>query len=425
MDTPTSQTGPISDGQPLPAVGLSTAAKASPPPGNGLIIAWSIAVALALLLLLAAGTALLVIGWSKWPKHARTATPVPSQPPPTMTRQFAPPVRPMPAIAPTTVATTRDVTPPPPPEPTTLSLRPGDTDLSVDPLAAYAGGPRADRLTVHGLRVGLPVSDIPPAMLAERAPDHLRDAAGDLCAVDDGRISEIHVRDPAILIRMPMSDRDTMWAHFGKTDDAYDGGEGRSVFRYPARGLHVCWDFYADRLVEVVLCQPGAGATPPHPDVAAAADAPPSTARRPGVPARPGDTDLWTDPLAVYVGGPSAARLTVHGIGIDTPVADIPPALLADAAPAHLRDTGGNLFAVKQGRVSEVHVRDPALLARWPLDSTNYIFSRFGDPEKTDHDGGDHGTDTFLYPDRGIRVRWDDAAGRITEVVLFQPGLRP
>jgi hypothetical protein len=142
------------------------------------------------------------------------------------------------------------------------------------------------------------------------------------------------------------------------------------------------------------------------------------------VPVRPGDTDLCTDPLAVYVGGQYAQHLTVHGIGIGTPVSDIPPALLADSAPDHLRDVGGNLFAIADGRVSEVHVREPALLARWPLDSTNYVFSRFGNPEKTERDGGDQGTDMFLYPDRGIGVRWDQLAGRITEVVLFPPGQR-
>ena len=183
----------------------------------------------------------------------------------------------------------------------------------------------------------------------------------------------------------------------------------------------------------ITTMRPAARATPnpmPSPDSSSAAGTvvtpppdvvPPTPA---AIPVRLGDTDLATDPLSAYAGGPTADRLSVRGLRLGLAVGIIPPALLAESAPDHLRDTAGDLCAVDAGRVTEVHVRDPDLLARWPIDSTAALFARFGEPADTYTGDGNEAFPTFLYPDRGIHVRWDNAAGRIAELVLVRPGRR-
>ncbi len=143
-----------------------------------------------------------------------------------------------------------------------------------------------------------------------------------------------------------------------------------------------------------------------------------------GVRVRPGDTDLWGEPLAVYAGGPPSDRLTVHGLRIGLPVSDVPAGLLGERAGDHLVDTGGNLYAVDDGRIGEVHIRDPELLTRLPIDGTRALIARFGEPTDVYTGDGDQAFPTFLYPDRGIHVRWDNAAEKILEVVLVRPTRR-
>ena len=160
---------------------------------------------------------------------------------------------------------------------------------------------------------------------------------------------------------------------------------------------------------------------PPTPVVPVDPTPPATPAVTPTAPVRPGDTDLSADPLAVYAGGPPADRLSIHGLRIGLPLSDVPVALLDDSEPDHLRDTGGNLYAVDDRRISEVHIRDPDLLARLPIDSTNALLARFGQPADVYRGDGNEFFPTYLYPDRGIHVRWDNAAGRIIEVVLVRP----
>ena len=150
----------------------------------------------------------------------------------------------------------------------------------------------------------------------------------------------------------------------------------------------------------------------------------PATAPAATIPARPGDTDLTNDPLAAYAGGPNADRLSVNGFRLGLSIDDVPPTLLSDGAPDHLRDTHGNLYAVDADRISEVHVRDPDLLAHWPIDSTNDLVGHFGPPDGIATAGDNDPYATYLYPARGIHVRWDTAAGRIAELVLVRPTIR-
>ena len=279
----------------------------------------------------------------------------------------------------------------------------GDADLMTNWLAAYAGGPPADHLTVHGLRIGLPVSAVPVAMLDESAPDHLRDADGNLYAIDDRRISEVHIRDPDLLARWRIGSTDDLVAHFGRPADVYtgDGNEAFPTYLYPARGIHVRWDNAAGRVIEVVLIPPA----PPPP---------------PAVPARPGDTDLATDPLAAYAGGPSSDHLTVHGLGVGVAASAVPPALLVERTADHLKDVGGNVCDLTDGRITVVHVREPAVLDRMPIDGTHALLARFGDPDRPPQDVG---AQVFVleYASRGIDVRWDDGVQHLDEVTLYRP----
>ena len=322
------------------------------------------------------------------------------------------PARPTPSVGPTGPTLTtmpsfmRPATDPTPPPPAavvaTVPTPAGDVDLSADPSAAYAGGPPADRLTVHGLRIGLPLSAVPVAMLDDSAPDHLRDTGGNLYAVDDGRIGEVHVRDADLLARWPIDSTADLVARFGRPADVYtgEGNEAFPTYLYPARGLHVRWDNAAGRVIELVLVRPA----PPPPSVAA----------------RPGDTDLATDPLAAYAGGPSADHLTVHGLGVGVAVSAVPPALVAERTAGHFRDAGGDVCDVTGGVITAVHVRDPAVLDRMPIDGTHALLARFGDPDRPPQDVG---AQMFVlgYAGRGIDVRWDDGVQHLDEVTLHAP----
>ena len=138
------------------------------------------------------------------------------------------------------------------------------------------------------------------------------------------------------------------------------------------------------------------------------------------VPARAGDTDLAVDPLAAYAGGPPADRLSVHGIRLGLAAADVPAAMLAESAPDHLKDRGGNVYAVAAGVITEIHVRDAAVLDRMPIDGTHALLARFGDPDRPPQDLGASMFD-LEYAARGIDVRWDDGVQHLDEVTLYRP----
>ena len=168
------------------------------------------------------------------------------------------------------------------------------------------------------------------------------------------------------------------------------------------------------------IAMPQPWSFPTQPSVAAAPPATPAETVPAADPIRQGDVDLWTQPLAVYAGGPSADRLSVHGLRLGLAVAEVPAGLVGSVQADRLRDVGGDLCAIDDGHISEIHVRDPALLARLPIDGPHALFARFGDPEQTYlGDGPDR--PTYQYPSRGIDVRWDAKAGRLAEVVLRRP----
>jgi hypothetical protein len=226
------------------------------PGDRRLAVALTVAVALVMLLVLAGGVALVVAGRSTRALLATPAT-APTRRPPTL----APPAAAgaAPPRAPTPNRRPAVVTPPPPivtARPAEIVARPGDTDLTVDPLAIYAGGPPGDRLTLRGLRVGLPVSDVPDNAMDRSDPERWRDTAGDWCAVDAGQITEVHLCDPAVLARLPIDGRTALLGHFGQSRFPYDVGDGRVMFEYPARGLRLRYDDRVDRIVEVVLVRP-------------------------------------------------------------------------------------------------------------------------------------------------------------------------
>ncbi len=159
-----------------------------------------------------------------------------------------------------------------------------------------------------------------------------------------------------------------------------------------------------------------ASSDPPAATPDAAAD-PPTV---PSAPGRPGDTDLASDPLAAYAGGPSADHLAVHGVGPGVAVSAIPDALVAKRTPGHLQDVGGNVYDVADGRVTQVHVREAAVLDRMPIDGTHALLARFGDPDRPPQDVG---AEMFVleYAARGIDVRWDDGVQHLDEVTLYAP----
>jgi hypothetical protein len=182
------------------------------------------------------------------------------------------------------------------------------------------------------------------------------------------------------------------------------------------------WSFPTPPSVAAVppITPPGTWSFPTPPSVAAAQPTNPTETVAADAPVRPGDIDLWTQPLAVYAGGPSADRLSVHGLRVGLAVAEVPAGLMGSVQADHLRDVGGDLCAVDDGHISEIHVRDPALLARLPIDGPSALFARFGDPEQT-YLGDGPDLPTYQYPSRGIDVRWDAKAGRLAEVVLRRP----
>ena len=221
-------------------------------------------VAGAVVLLIAAG----VVGLLSTARHTtagsvavvtRTAArpPVSASPPPNESQPDRPTV-PAPAPLP--------ILPPPATEPAGVSdvpvpsvpSRPGDTDLTVIPLAAYAGGPSADHLSVRGVRLGLAVADIPPALIAERSPARLKDVAGNEYVVDgEGRIEEIRVREPGIIDRMPIDGTHALLSRFGDPDrPPIDVGAEMFVLVYAARGLQVRWDDGVGHLDQVTLVAP-------------------------------------------------------------------------------------------------------------------------------------------------------------------------
>ncbi len=138
------------------------------------------------------------------------------------------------------------------------------------------------------------------------------------------------------------------------------------------------------------------------------------------MPARPGDTDLAAVPLAAYAGGPPGDRLTIRGIGVGVSGSAVPDALLAERTPGHLRDVGGNVYDLTDGRVTRVHVREAAVLDRMPIDGTHALLARFGDPDRPPQDVG---AQMFVvaYGQRGVDVRWDDGVQHLDEVTLSAP----
>ena len=261
METPTQTPAckVCGTGHPLPADATFCPNCGRPAPGTlstRVAVAWTAAIAVVLLVLLGVGVTLIAVGRQPHrPVPVATARIAPTPSPMTglpATRPAAPPAV---AAADPPVADPTDPPAPPVVDPA-IPVRAGDSDLNADPLSAYAGGPSSDRLTVGGLRIGLPVSTVPAARTAEVEADHLRDTAGNLCAVTDGRVTEVHVRDPDVLNRMPIDSTNSLFARFGQPADAYHG-DGDTTFLYPDRGIHVRWDDVAGRITELVLVRPG------------------------------------------------------------------------------------------------------------------------------------------------------------------------
>ena len=185
------------------------------------------------------------------PMPTPTPTPMPPSPSP------SPSLTRIPSTFPPVGVPTPTPSPPPPAD----ANGDGVTELTADPLAAYAGGPPGDRLMVRGIRVGTPAIAVPTSILTERAADHLRDVDGNLYALDrGGSVSEIHVRDPDVLARLPIDSTHALTGHFGTPDDVYtDADGGLYTYLYPARGVDVRWDAKAGRIDELVLRRPGGG----------------------------------------------------------------------------------------------------------------------------------------------------------------------
>ena len=251
-------------GRPLPAdatfcpnCGRPAASAAA---AGRLAVAWVVGIGFFVLLLLGVGVMLIVAGTS--PRTRRVVAAVHA--PPAAPAGVAPRAPAVVAAPPPPTGPANDPTDGPVPGPSdppvvvTATTRPGDTDLTVDPLAAYAGGPPADRLSIRGLRLGLPLAAVPVALLDVSAPDHLRDAFGNLYAVDDRVISEVHILDPDLLAHWPIDSVNALVGHFGEPGDVYrgDGNDAFPTYLYPDRGIHVRWDNAAGRVIEVVLVRP-------------------------------------------------------------------------------------------------------------------------------------------------------------------------
>ena len=132
-----------------------------------------------------------------------------------------------------------------------------------------------------------------------------------------------------------------------------------------------------------------------------------------------GGSEITTNPQALYDQSVAPVEFTVYGVKIGDPEAAI-PAADRTGAPDESGWIGfkgrDNVFRVENGKVQNMSVTDPAVLAKLDVKSEADLTQKFGKDDKTQPFGPDDPTVPYFYKERWINVTWDRKQNRVTAV---------
>jgi hypothetical protein len=132
-----------------------------------------------------------------------------------------------------------------------------------------------------------------------------------------------------------------------------------------------------------------------------------------------GGTEVTTNPQVLYDPAISPVEFTVYGIRIGDPESAIPTADRTGAPDESgwvgFRGRSG-VFRIENGKVVNMSVTDPEVLAKLDIKSEADLTQKFGKDDKTQPFGPDDPAVPFFYKDRWLNVTWDRKAGKVTSL---------
>ena len=132
-----------------------------------------------------------------------------------------------------------------------------------------------------------------------------------------------------------------------------------------------------------------------------------------------GGTEITTNPQVLYDPAVSPVEFTVYGIKIGDPDSAIPVADRMgqpdESGWIGFRGRAG-VFRIENGKVVNMSVSDPQVLAKLDIKSEADLTQKFGKDDKTQQFGPDDPAVPFFYRDRWLNVTWDRKEGKVTAV---------
>src|SRR5215208_6737309 len=126
----------------------------------------------------------------------------------------------------------------------------------------------------------------------------------------------------------------------------------------------------------------------------------PVTATQPASAAGAGGTEVTTHPQVLYDPAVSPVEFTVYGIKIGDPESAIPAADRM-GKPDESGWVGfrgrSNVFRIENGKVQNMSVTDPQVLAKLDMKSEAELTQKFGKDDKTQQFGPDDPSVPFFY----------------------------
>ena len=131
------------------------------------------------------------------------------------------------------------------------------------------------------------------------------------------------------------------------------------------------------------------------------------------------DNEITTNPKVLYDWSVSPVEFTLYGVKVSDPESAIPAAdRMGEVDESGWIGFKGrpNVFRVENGRVRNMSVTDPELLAKLGIKNEADLLQQFGKDYKTEKFGPDDRTVPYFFKDRWLNLTWDRQQNAVTAI---------